>query len=184
MAAVSATVEPRRSRLRLKSDPHIGVGLLFGPWAGLTVLWLMLVVPLTFQSGPAWAAPLAAMVVLYGYMMFFGVVVCLAVEAVTVVPLLLGFRRYRWRWLNGWTAALIGFSTGFGLALLVGAMPPVADFSQTGRSVTVLHGHRTLAGWIEVLNSSLMIGVVGLVAAIVFRLIAVEREPDDPAGVS
>jgi hypothetical protein len=46
-------------------------------------------------------------------------IVCLAIELLVVTPLLVGFARYRWRWLNGWTGAALGFSAGALLGLPV-----------------------------------------------------------------
>ena len=53
------------------------------------------------------------------WLFMFGGVICVAVEIFIVTPILLGFRRYRWRWLNGWSGSFAGFLTGAGVFLLL-----------------------------------------------------------------
>jgi predicted lysophospholipase L1 biosynthesis ABC-type transport system permease subunit len=81
------------------------------------------------------------------------------VEAVVIVPILLGFQRYRWGWLNGWTAAAIGAAIG-------------AIFWTVALILT------TPAPPMKLLTEAFDPAMVGLIAAVVFRLIAVRRTPE------
>jgi hypothetical protein len=149
-----------RSQLRLKRPADIAWAFVLGPTAGLTVLFLLMLV--AFMVGPNPGLPHIARMSLaffYIYLLIFGGFVCLIVELVIVTPLLVGFSRYRWRWLNGWTAALIGFALAFVPTLLLLTLAP------TGLTVHV--------GWIATIVTGAAVGVVGVVAAGVFRLLAV-----------
>ena len=97
-----------------------------------------------------------------------GVPVCLIAEIIFVTPLLVGFSRYRWRWLNGWTACGIGF--------LVAFLPVFAfDASPAGGEVVdgvVVGG----GGWISLLLGAAPGGSQASRTALMFRLIAVRTE--------
>jgi hypothetical protein len=143
-----------RSRLELRSIPMIALGFVVGPVVGLTCFWAIEVVaPGVVLSDPSRA--LAYWIAYVGL----GGAICLAVEAVVIVPILLGFQRYRWGWLNGWTAAAIGAAVG-------------AIFWTVALILT------TPAGPTKLLSEACDPAMVGLVAAIVFRLIAVRRSPE------
>ncbi|HEY5009040.1 MAG TPA: hypothetical protein VII42_13620 [Caulobacteraceae bacterium] len=143
-----------KSRLELRSIPMIGLGFVIGPMVGLTCFWaLEVVVPGVVLSDPSRA--LAYWIAYVGL----GGAVCLAVEAVVIVPILLGFQRYRWGWLNGWTAAVIGAAVG-------------AIFWTVALVLT------TPAPPMKLLTEAIDPGMVGLIAAVVFRLIAVRRAPE------
>jgi hypothetical protein len=143
-----------KSRLELRSIPMIGLGFVIGPMVGLTCFWaLEVVVPGVVLSDPSRA--LAYWIAYVGL----GGAVCLAVEAVVIVPILLGFQRYRWGWLNGWTAAVIGAAVG-------------AIFWTVALVLT------TPAPPMKLLTEATDPGMVGLIAAVVFRLIAVRRAPE------
>ena len=140
------------SRLELRSIPMIGLAFVVGPVVGLSYLWVVqIVLP---GSAAADSSRALAAWILYIAM---GGALCLVVEAVIVTPILLGFHRYRWGWLNGWTAAAIGFALGFAVWL-----------------VALAASHQPDSIW----DGAFEAGVVGLIAAIVFRLIAVRRSPE------
>jgi hypothetical protein len=86
----------------------------------------------------------------------FGTIICLAVELVLVTPLLIAFSRYRWSWLNGWSAAIVGF--------LIGALSGGLNSTQS-------------YGWAHVLGEAATGGMVGVIAAIIFRAVAVRTAP-------
>ena len=156
-----------RSRLRLKRPAEIAWAFVLGPTAGLTLLWLLLLVDsiLDPAHGLAHVARMS-LAFFFIYLLIIGGVICLIVELVIVTPLLVGFHRYRWRWLNGWTAALIGFALAFVPALLLVVLAPT-------------QGPRP--GWIETIVACAAVGVVGLAAAGVFRLLAVRTAaPGEP----
>jgi hypothetical protein len=140
-----------KSRLELRSVPMIGLAFVVGPVIALTCFWAIEVV----LPGVAVADPSRALAYWIAYVGLGGPI-CLAVEAVVIVPILLGFQRYRWAWLNGWTAAAIGCAVGaiFWTVALILSTP---------------------AGPMKLLTEAVDPGMVGLVAAIVFRLIAVCR---------
>ncbi|HEY3888416.1 MAG TPA: hypothetical protein VGL73_07575 [Caulobacteraceae bacterium] len=143
-----------KSRLELRSVPMIGLAFVVGPLVGLTCFWAIeVVVPGVVLSDPSRA--LAYWIAYVGL----GGAICLAVEIVVVVPILLGFQRYRWGWLNGWTAALIGAAVG-------------AIFWTVALILT------TPAPPMKLLTEAFDPGMVGLIAAVVFRLIAVRRSSE------
>jgi hypothetical protein len=140
-----------KSRLELRSVPMIGLAFVVGAVIGLSYLWVVQVI----LPGSAAADPSRALAAWIAYIGLGGGL-CLVVEAVVITPILIGFQRYRWGWLNGWTAAAIGFAIGFAFWFLALALA-------------------TPASWAKLVAESLNPGVVGLIAAVVFRLIAVRR---------
>ena len=166
----SPAAQSRRSRLRLRRPADIALAYVLGPAAGLTVLFVLMLAggALFFRQGFAPVARLS-LAFFYIYLLLFGGLVCLLVELAVVTPLLMGFNRYGWRWLNGWSGAAIGFALAFLPTLLVVALAPAAG------------GHAAQPGWIATVLASAAVGVVGLTAAGVFRLLAVRtdgvREP-------
>jgi hypothetical protein len=157
------------SPLRLRRPAEIALAYVLGPAAGLTLLWVLMLAggALFFRAGFAGIARLS-LAFFYIYLLVFGGLVCLAVELIVVTPLLMGFRRYRWRWLNGWTGALIGFLLAFAPTLLLIALAPARA------------GHARPELLATILASS-VVGVVGLTTAAVFRLLAVRRDEDAEA---
>jgi hypothetical protein len=159
-----AASRPRRaeSQLRLRRPADIAWAFVLGPTAGLTLLFVLMMIDSIVDPahGLAHIARLS-LAFFYIYLLIFGGLVCLVVELVVVTPLLVGFHRYRWGWLNGWTGALIGFASAFLPALLLVVLAPTPG------------AHR--AGWIETVIACAAVGVVGLTAAGVFRLLAVQR---------
>jgi len=152
-----------RRRLRLRASSHVYLGLLAGPALGLSVMWAVVVAAEFLGGGVDHpASSLAQLVVGLPLFLIPSELVCLVVEAVLVAPLLVGFHRYRWRWLNGWTGPLFGF--------VIGAAPTLLVVQPWG-------------GGLDRLLPCAATGLVGFVAAIFFRLVAVEVEPDDVAGV-
>ena len=151
-----------RGRLVLRRPADIAWAFVLGPTAGLTVLFVLMLAAGVIDPAHGLArVPRMSLAFFYIYLLIFGGLVCLLVELVVVTPLLVGFHRYRWRWLNGWSAAAIGFALAFLPTLLIVALAP-------GRS-----GH---AGWLGPIIASAAVGMVGLTAAGVFRLLAVRRE--------
>jgi hypothetical protein len=166
MTDTSATATSAGSRLRLKRPADIAWAFVLGPTAGLTVLWVLLLADsiLDPAHGLAHVARMS-LAFFFIYLLIFGGLVSLIVELVFVTPLLIGFHRYRWRWLNGWSAALIGFALAFVPALLLVVLAPT----------------QARPGWIETIVACAVVGVVGLVAAGVFRLLAVRTAaPGEP----
>jgi hypothetical protein len=161
-----ATPNPVGNPLRLKRPADIAWAYVLGPTAGLTALFVLMVI--AFMVGPTPGLPHVARMSLaffYIYLLIFGGLVCLVVELLVITPLLIGFHRYRWRWLNGWTGALIGFALAFAPTLFVVALAPSpAGHARPGWPATVLAGA--------------VVGVVGLTAAAVFRLLAVRTTAD------
>lgn len=160
---------PGRGRLRLRRPAEIAWAYVLGPTAGLTVLWLLMLADSIVDPahGLAHIARLS-LAFFYIYLLIFGGLVCLVVELVVVTPLLVGFHRYRWRWLNGWTGALIGFALAFVPALAVVSLAPSSA------------GHPR-PGWLPTVLASAVVGLVGLAAAAVFRLLAVRTAAEGEA---
>lgn len=152
----------RQSPLRLRRPADIAWAFVLGPTAGLTVLWLLMMAESIVDPahGLAHVARIS-LAFFYIYLLIFGGIVCLVVELVFVTPLLVGFHRYRWGWLNGWTGGLIGFALAFTPTLLLVVLAPASA------------EHR--AGWLATIVACAAVGLVGLTAAGVFRLLAVRR---------
>jgi len=165
-ASLSAARQP--SPLQLRRPAEIALAYVLGPTAGLTVLFVLMLAAGAVDPahGLARVARLS-LAFFYIYLLIFGGIVCLLVELAVVTPLLMAFSRYRWRWLNGWSGAAIGFALAFLPTLLVVELAPRES-----------HG-----GLIATLIACAAVGLVGLVAAGVFRLLAVRRA-DKAEGVS
>ena len=159
--------------------PIVALAYVIAPLIALTVAWLFWIVP--SLMGPPFA--LRQALAIWLSMAFVGGAMCLVVELVIITPVLVAFRRYRWPWLNGWVAAASGLLIGLVLALAYGSLPPSPGYSESGQYgiVYITNGHRTLAGWKNVFMSSLLPATVGLISAVVFRLIAVQTVSNDPA---
>lgn len=166
------------SRLELRSWGFVALGYLVAPVVSLTVLWLYLVLP-AFLPRASYGFDPAQAVTLWWLVQMFGGSACLIVEILVVTPILQGFRRYRWPWLNGWSAAAIGFALGALPWLILNLWPasgPGQDYV-VGNVPLILDGKRTWAGWTGVFRDVAMMGSVGLVAAITFRFTSVRRRP-------
>jgi hypothetical protein len=144
-----------KSQFELRSISMIVLALLLGPITGLTYLWVVQVV----LPGSAAADPSRAIAAWLLYVVLGGAM-CLAVEAIVVAPILLGFQRYRWRWLNGATGAALGFGLGFAFWFVASVVSGQDD-----------------GGWARLGAESINPGLVGLIAAVVFRLIGVRGAP-------
>jgi hypothetical protein len=154
-----------QNRLRLRRPADIAWGYVLGPAAGLTVLFvLMLALGVVDPAHRLAHVARLSLAFFYIYLLIFGGLVCLAVELVVITPLLIGFHRFRWRWLNGWTGALIGFALAFAATLLVVEFAPRRGYAA--------------GGWIGAMLACSAVGLVGAVAAGVFRLLAVRRTDD------
>ena len=144
-----------KSCLQLRDTDRVVAALIVGPVAGLLALWLCFVV----------AEPRAIMraLLMLPWMFMVGAPVCAIVEVLFVLPLLIGFRRHGWRWLNSWSAACLGFALSalpwLGLLILAQTFAPYSTMP---------------IKWGETIGTAALYGIVGLVAALVFRLMAVE----------
>jgi hypothetical protein len=182
------------NRLELRPLPMIALAYVLGPLVGLNVWWFL-------KTGGTFGSrdldPNGVMTS-WGLTLIIGGLACLLIELVLVSPLLVAFKRYGWPWLNGWTAAAIGFLLGAVPWLLLAASGPSPSPDQIPGSTTVcadghcasetwpssapavapgrvweINGHWTSAGWAHVVWDAALIGMIGLIAAIVFRLVAV-----------
>ncbi|HEY1750993.1 MAG TPA: hypothetical protein VGG29_07000, partial [Caulobacteraceae bacterium] len=179
MTEAAARLPLARNPLKLRPPPFVALAYVLGPAAGLTVLWLLMLLDVIVEPGRGYSGmALLTFAFFYVYLVIIGVAVCVVFELVFITPLLVAFQRHRWRWLNGWTGAGIGFALGFLAALVVVvALPPLPNQTDWGMA-TLVNGHRTAAGWVLALAACAVVGVVGLVAAGVFRVIAVQHDPE------
>src|ERR1700722_7202804 len=112
-------VPPPRSRLRLRPPAVIALGFCLGPAAGLTALWMLMLVFAMLDPGRGRRNDEGLRFLFFSPSLWIaGGIVCLVFELLFITPLLIGFHRHRWRWLNGWTGAAIGFALAFAPALL------------------------------------------------------------------
>jgi hypothetical protein len=133
----------------------------YGPWAA-PAGWPF--------GGQAWALLFLA-----------GVPGCLIAELVFATPLLIGFSRWRWWWLNGWTACALGLLLAFLPVFAVDALAP-ANGDVVNGVVLAEHGARTAAGWLSLVRADAPWALAGLAIALTFRLIAVRARPDESRG--
>jgi hypothetical protein len=126
-------------------------------------------------------------------MTIIGGAICLAVELVVVTPLLLAYRRYRWTWLNGWSGAALAFMVGAICSLgwaVFDANRSYAGYSEWGPNdvALFLNGVRTEAGWgvwrAQLVPSAVAAGMVGAIAALVFRLVAIRTERNNSGAIA
>ena len=119
-------------------------------------------------------------------MIAFGGLACIAVELLIVTPILYGYQRYRWWWLNGSTAVAIAFAIGASCSLtwdILGAMHYAPDYSEWGQGgvAYIINGARTEAGWLAwweaLAPHAAGAGMVGGIAALVFRALAIRATP-------
>jgi hypothetical protein len=165
-----------KGALELRSWWAVALGYVVAPLVALTALWLYLVVPgiLSSESGGFKAAEA---LMIWGLIILFGGWACLTAEMLIVTPILIGFKRYRWRWMNGWSAVAIGFALGAFPWFAFSAWPlsGVGQSYIVGGVQLISNGERTLAGWAQLFRDAAMMGGVGLIAAVVFLVIAVRR---------
>lgn len=161
------------SKLELKSARAIACAYVVAPLPGLTGIWLFwFVFPLL--SEPTNTHSVSQLLGLWIAVLVVGEPACLIAEALFITPILLGFRRHRWTWLNLWSATAIGFLLGFLVWLAFGSLPPTpGSFEISGGVVHIANGIRTNAGWQTVYFGALGAGAVGAVAGVVFRMLAV-----------
>jgi hypothetical protein len=151
-----------KSRLQLRALPFIVLAYLVAPLVTLSGLWVV-------WYGP-WAPPgMAGLGGGEGWAVLYpaGVPACLIAELIFATPLLVGFSRYRWWWLNGWTACGIGFLVAF---------LPVVAFDASPAGGYVVNGV-VVGGWISLLQGDAPWGLAGFTTALTFRLIAVRTRP-------
>jgi hypothetical protein len=120
-------------------------------WAGLTIYDLM---------QPDYS--LLRDVLIFFWLFFVGGFVCVILELLIVTPVLILFERYHWRWLNGWSAAAIGFAVGAIFWLFI-------VFCE------VWSGGPVLSTLLETTLEASFLGLAGLVGGLTFRFIAVEK---------
>jgi hypothetical protein len=199
-------------RLELRPWPYVALAFLTGPVIGLTLCLAADTFPSWLQP---WNAPPNDPLTWWLVTVSLGTPICLVVEIVVVTPIMIAWKRHRWSWVNGWSAAAVGFLLGGLPWLLLGASQPSPSPDQIPGSVTVctgghcttqswtqaglgaptglghspevweLHGQWTLAGWGHVAHDAALVGLVGLAAAVVLRLVAVRAVASpDVAGRS
>jgi hypothetical protein len=149
---------------------------MLAPIVGLTAGWLVLagpslvtafadlLFPRSIPPSAAFAHSVGGFIVwlmLFG-MLFFGGMIGFFVELVLVTPLLIGYQRHRWAWLNGWSAV--------GLGSLVGLLSASATL---GFAPPGLHGKTAVSPYHYNLVVGLSGAAAGAVSALILRLMAV-----------
>jgi len=145
------------SALELRSKRLIALAYVVGPAAGLTA-WCGSRYFFASSYRADYFRPGAEG--LWIVTVLVGTAICLVVELLIVTPLLIAFNRYRWSWLNGRSAAVVGFLLG----ALVGGLNSTWSY-----------------GWAHLLGEAATGGMVGAIAAIIFRIVAVGTAPTKSA---
>jgi hypothetical protein len=166
------------SRLQLRGLPMIVAAYAVAPLVAVSVAWLAWYGPFASPLNSAWPIGKTGA---WQLMMLAGTPICLAIELVVATPLLFGFSRWRWGWLNGWSACAIGFLLAFLPVFAVDAAAPAAGNVVNG-VVFAANGARTLAGWISLASGDAPWGLAGLAVAVVFRLLAVRTVAAAPSA--
>ncbi len=140
--------------LDFRTSPFVLAAYVAAPAASVTLLWLFtstyeIVVGRYVLNDVIPVLP----IILGG-----GILGGLIVELIFVTPLLFAFRRFRWPWLNGWWIAGYGLVVGEIVYVLLMPFEPHHWF-----------------GWGAVTQGTVVCGFVGMIAAIVFSLIAFRR---------
>lgn len=165
------------SRLQLRGLPMIVAAYLAAPPVAVSLAWLAWYGPFADPLNSAWPIGKGGA---WQLMMLVGVPICLVAELVIATPLLLGFSRWRWRWLNGWSACITGVLLAFLPVFAFDAVAPAIG-NVVGGVVFAAHGVRTLAGWTNMVRGDAPWGLAGLAVALVFRLLAVRTVAVEPA---
>jgi hypothetical protein len=110
------------------------------------------------------------------FVAFIAAAVLLA-ELIFVTPILVGFSRYRWRWLNGWSGCAIGALTAMSLAALTTSGWPPGNMRATNDkavyiSVEANGALRVQTSWGTFLSYQVQGAVIGAGIALTFRLLA------------
>ena len=153
------------SRLQLRSLAMVAFAYVASPLLTLTLGWLALdglglLQALAANDGPTTAQALSLWVTI----VLLGTPICVVGELVLVTPLLLAFQKYRWSWLNGWTASLFGFAVCTIIGMIWQSIP--------GNLLPAGPLPRSVTGFLFV---PVALGLFGAVGALVFRLLAVQR---------
>ena len=98
---------------------------------------------------------------------------CLVVELFLASPLLVMYRYFRWRYLNIWTAGLLGFAIGAAPALILLNLPSL-DSTLVPSGYFYL-GHLTAEGYWRLLRGVAWTSSIGLASAVTLALFAVRR---------
>lgn len=106
-------------------------------------------------------------------------IICMIVEVVIASPLLLLYRRYRWRFLNRWTATLLGIAIGAAPMLLVLSRPFPDGTSEFLGYFS--EGHLTPSGYWRLLKGAAWSGSIGGASAATLALFAVRSRQMEPA---
>ena len=99
----------------------------------------------------------------------------LAAELVFVTPILVGFSRYRWRWLNGWSGGAVGIMTAMLVTGLLQGGLPTANIHQTTITIAANGALTVQTSWTDFLVSQAEAAILGLFIALTFRILAVRK---------
>lgn len=147
-----------KSAFVLGSPEKVNRAYILAPLAGLSACWLCLVVDGLFKPGFS----ILRYIFLLPWLFIFGIMLCAIAQFLVVAPILAGFKRYRWKWVNRWSASIIGF--------LISALPVLAIEILPMRAHDLLLNH-----WMEAITAAIYYGSVGLVGGLVFSFIALEK---------
>lgn len=102
-----------------------------------------------------------------------GAVACVIVEVLVLLPLVVGYRAKRWRWLNGVTGTAMGTLIGALPAFLITVQP---NGDGTSELLGYYHqGMVTALGLAHAARNAVSFGMTGFASALAFRLLAVRR---------
>jgi hypothetical protein len=146
-----------QNRLELRSLPAVAAAYIIAPVAGGLTLEATFAGKAMLQRAFGQELQRVLVAVLWVAMP------ALVIEILFITPLLIGYRKYRWPWLNGWVAAGVGFV----FATLLGVFVVV---SSSNGPLTFL----------SVAQRALAFAPVGIACALTFRLVAVRVKVNEP----
>ena len=157
------------SSIELKSNLAIGLAYLIAAIAGACALGAQILIMTSLETPRS--SLLNNPFSIFISAAIFGVILCLCVEVILVTPLIIGFRRFKWGWVNPFTGITIGFLLGAVPAFLVFLIPFEGELDVAMGYFA--HGFPTWAGWMRAASDGLIFGFVGAVSAAVFWAIAI-----------
>lgn len=161
------------SKLVIRSRYRVALAYILGPLIGITAIYILTTIPDAYQPNVNFQAALMA----WGLTLLFGGLLCLLVELLVIRPIIDFHQKTGGNWLNGCTGAALGFALGalpwFAFSTWE-LMSPNYDELAAG-ALVASHAVTTTQDWVDAATEALEFGSVGVVAAVVFRLVAVRK---------
>jgi hypothetical protein len=149
----------KADHLELRSLWRVVAALVVAPpIVALASCLLVNAATLPFRTGAE--RPTLRMLLSPAWSTFLGSIIGYGAELIFAVPLLIGLKLFRWRWLNAWTMALLGFA--------------IATGRWSGAFLKYGAG-AALFGWPVTTVMAIAGGLAGIAIALLIRFLALKR---------